>query len=93
MGTRSASVGRGLAQAQAGVGTLIAYSTQPGNVALDGQGRNSPFTSALLKNIDTPGLSLGDTMIAVRNDVLTALSLRQRTSSEEETGWAQAASG
>jgi len=70
LGTRSASVGRGLAQAQAAVGTLIAYSTQPGNVALDGQGRNSPFTSALLKNIDTPGLSLGDTMIAVRNDVL-----------------------
>jgi magnesium chelatase family protein len=27
------------------------------------------------------------------DDVLTALSLRQRTSSEEETGWAQAASG
>jgi magnesium chelatase family protein len=27
------------------------------------------------------------------DDVLAALSLRQRTSSEEETGWAQAASG
>ncbi len=77
MGTRSASVGRGLAQAQAGVGTLIAYSTQPGNVALDGQGRNSPFTSALLKTIDTPGLSLGDTMIAVRNDVLQATNGQQ----------------
>jgi len=77
LGTRSASVGRGLAQSQAAVGTLIAYSTQPGNVALDGQGRNSPFTSALLKNIDTPGLSLGDTMIAVRNDVLQATNGHQ----------------
>jgi hypothetical protein len=77
MGTRSASVGRGLAQAQAGVGTLIAYSTQPGNVALDGQGRNSPFTSALLKTIDSPGLSLGDVMIAVRNDVLQATNGQQ----------------
>ena len=38
MGTRSAGIGRGLAQVQAGVGTFIAYSTQPGNVALDGAG-------------------------------------------------------
>src|SRR5581483_2136062 len=45
MGTRSASIGQGLAQVQTGVGTFIAYSTQPGNVALDGQGRNSPFTA------------------------------------------------
>ena len=40
---------RGLAQVQTGVGTFIAYSTQPGNVALDGQGRNSPFTAALTR--------------------------------------------
>src|SRR6202022_1159779 len=51
MGTRSASVGSGLAQVQTGVGTFIAYSTQPGNVALDGHGRNSPFTAALAKGI------------------------------------------
>ena len=37
MGTRSTSIGHGLAQVQTGVGTFIAYSTQPGNVALDGQ--------------------------------------------------------
>ena len=49
MGTRSASVGQGLAQVQTGVGTFIAYSTQPGNVAVDGAGRNSPFTAALSK--------------------------------------------
>jgi hypothetical protein len=28
---------------------MIAFSTQPGNVALDGEGRNSPFTGALAK--------------------------------------------
>src|SRR5262245_54444731 len=33
MGTRSASVGTGLAEVQTGVGTFIAFSTQPGNVA------------------------------------------------------------
>ena len=47
MGTRSTAIGRGLAAASTGLGTFIAYSTQPGNVALDGQGRNSPFTAAL----------------------------------------------
>ena len=51
MGTRSAAIGQGLAQVQTGVGTFIAYSTQPGNVALDGQGRNSPFTAALTKGL------------------------------------------
>ena len=38
MGTRSASIGKGLAQVQTGVGTFISYSTQPGNVAVDGKG-------------------------------------------------------
>src|SRR5262249_42876078 len=47
MGTRSISVGQGLAQVNTGVGTFIAYSTQPDNVALDGNGPNSPFTTAL----------------------------------------------
>jgi len=46
MGTRSTEVGRGLAAAESGVGTLISFSTQPGNVALDGTGRNSPYAAA-----------------------------------------------
>ena len=70
MGTRSISVGRGLARVETGVGTLIAFATQPGNVALDGEGRNSPFTAALLKTIEQPGLNLGDVMIEVRKQVL-----------------------
>ena len=51
MGTRSIGVGRGLAAVESGLGTLISFSTQPGNVALDGIGRNSPFVSALVKHI------------------------------------------
>ncbi len=70
MGTRSASVGRGLARVETGVGTLIAFATQPGNVALDGKGRNSPFTGALVKHIGQSGRSLSEIMISVRNDVL-----------------------
>jgi len=69
--TRSANLTRGLARVETGVGTLISYSTQPGNVALDGKGRNSPFTTALLKHIETPGADISDVMISVRKDVLT----------------------
>jgi uncharacterized caspase-like protein len=41
MVTRSMEIGRGLAPVESGVGTLISFSTQPGNVALDGSGRGA----------------------------------------------------
>ncbi len=56
---------------------MIAFSTQPGNVALDGEGRNSPFTTALLRHIATDGASINDVMIDVRNDVLKATDGKQ----------------
>jgi hypothetical protein len=77
MGTRSGNIGRGLAQVQTGVGTFIAYSTQPGNVALDGDGRNSPFTAALVKGVKEPGRNLTAVMIEVRKEVLAATSGKQ----------------
>ena len=72
MGTRSAEVGRGLAAVEFGIGTLISYSTQPGNVALDGTGRNSPFAAALVKQLTGTGDDLSAILIAVRNDVMIA---------------------
>jgi TPR repeat protein len=39
-------------------GTLIAFSTAPGAVAQDGDGVNSPYTSALAEAIREPGQSL-----------------------------------
>jgi hypothetical protein len=77
MGTRSASIGRGLAAAATGLGTFIAYSTQPGNVALDGQGRNSPFTAALVRHMGVKGRNLPATMIEVRKDVVAATGGKQ----------------
>jgi uncharacterized caspase-like protein len=77
MGTRSASIGKGLAQVETGVGTFIAYSTQPGNVALDGKGKNSPFTTALAKHVREPGRDLTSVMIEVRKDVLAATGGKQ----------------
>jgi uncharacterized caspase-like protein len=75
--SRSAAVGQGLASIQSAVGTMIAFATQPDAVALDGQGRNSPFTAALLKHIRTPGTDISVMMREVRNDVLAATGRRQ----------------
>jgi hypothetical protein len=77
MGTRSTQVGQGLAAVESGVGTLISFSTQPGNVASDGKGRNSPFARALAKQIATSAESLGDLLIAVRNDVMQETAGKQ----------------
>jgi hypothetical protein len=49
---RSAS--KGLATMDAPTGTIIAYATSPGRVASDGYGRNSPYTKALVKAMQTP---------------------------------------
>ena len=71
MGTRSVSLGRGLARVETGVGTLIAYSTQPGNVALDGKGVHSPFAKAFLKHAEAPGVEIEGLMRKVRQDVIS----------------------
>ena len=45
---------RGLAFVNAPSGTIIAYSTAPGQTAADGKGDNSPYTGALLRHITKP---------------------------------------
>jgi hypothetical protein len=52
--------GSGLASANAGDNTLIAYSTSPGSVASDGSGSFSPYAEAFAKAIREPGLGLFD---------------------------------
>ncbi len=51
----------GLAQVSAPSGTIISYATQPGNVARDGEGANSPYTAALAEAIRRPGLDVFST--------------------------------
>jgi len=63
-------VGTGLAEVKGSTGTLIAYATQPGNVAMDGVGENSPFTLGLLDHLETPGLEVRDLLIRVRGSVV-----------------------
>ena len=51
----------GLAQIRAPEGTLLSYATQPGNVALDGTGNNSPYSAALAQTMQKPGLDIFQT--------------------------------
>jgi hypothetical protein len=69
---RAVNVQRGLAASNPGGGTLIAYSTKPGAVALDGSGANSPFTEALARHLRTPGLEVRQMLTRVRADVIAA---------------------
>lgn len=53
--TASRSISRGLAPMSVARGTLIAYATRDGQVALDGVGqKHSPFTQALLEHLSDP---------------------------------------
>jgi uncharacterized caspase-like protein len=77
--TRSAaSLGKGLAPIQAAGGALIGFATEPGAVAYDGNGRNSPFAAALLRHIATPDLEIQPMMTLVRRDVYAATGQRQQ---------------
>ena len=68
--TRAVTVHSGLAEMKSGEGTLIAFATSPGQVALDGEkGANSPFTRALLNHIATPGVEIQQAMTRVRAQV------------------------
>jgi uncharacterized caspase-like protein len=52
------AVDRGFSRVEPDNNVLVAYSARDGTTANDGSGRNSPFTGALLKNIETPGLDV-----------------------------------
>lgn len=61
---------RGLAIViNAPTGTFISYSTGTGQVARDGEGRNSPYTKALLENIAKSGLTINKVFMNVRSKI------------------------
>lgn len=63
------SAATGLAQMDAPVGTLIAFSTAPGSVASDGQGGNGLYTQHLLRSLREPGAKIEDVFKRVRASV------------------------
>ncbi|WP_338306435.1 caspase family protein [Bradyrhizobium sp. TM233] len=69
--TRAASIGRGLSKVEAPRGTIVSFSTQSGQTAADGVGRNSPYTAAFLKHIEEPQ-EIGDVFRDISSDVYDA---------------------
>jgi uncharacterized caspase-like protein len=76
--TRTRSVPRGLAQVEPNANVLVAYAARDGTVAADGEGRHSPFTMALLRHLETPGLEINFLFRNVRDDVMLATGRRQQ---------------
>ena len=74
----SRSVSRGLARVEpATTNTLVAFAAKAGLTALDGNSKNSPYATALVKYIAQPGLDLRRAFGFIRDDVLQATGNRQ----------------
>jgi len=70
---------QGLAQMDAPVGTLVAYATAPGSVAIDSMPglRNGLYTTHLVDALRRPGLKVEDVFKQTRNAVLRASGHKQ----------------
>jgi hypothetical protein len=74
----SRAISRGLSKVEPNSpNTLIAYAAKAGSTASDGDGKNSPFTAALVKHITKPGLDLRKAFGFVRDEVLRNTRSRQ----------------
>ena len=72
------SIGRGFARVEVQTqDTMIAFAAKPGTTAKDGDGANSPYTTALLRNLATPGLDIRLAMGRVRDEVLDSTGRQQ----------------
>ncbi len=72
------AVGQGLAKVEpTSPNVLIAYSAKAGSTAADGDGKNSPFTTALANHLTTPGLDVRRAFGFVRDEVLKTTGNRQ----------------
>lgn len=73
----SRSIGRGLASVEPEGSTLVAYSAKGGQVALDGDGANSPYVSALIRNLEKPGVEADRLFRLIRDEVMASTGARQ----------------
>lgn len=71
------SANSGLAQMDAPKGVIIAYSTAPGSVAMDGDGVNSPYSAALARHMLTADVDIEQVFKRTRRDVDAASGGRQ----------------
>ncbi len=70
-------VRQGWADLSPPAGTYVSFATAEGDTALDGDGRNSPFTAAFMRHIKTPALDVQLMMRKVRRDVIKATAGQQ----------------
>jgi tetratricopeptide (TPR) repeat protein len=75
--TTRSSNGRGLAEVKVTGATLVVYAAKDGQVALDGDGGNSPFAVAVTQRVATPGVEINKIFRLVRDDVMEATAGRQ----------------
>ena len=75
---RTRAVESGLARTEPTDNVLVAYAAKDGTTANDGTGRNSPFTAALLNNLEKPGLEVTFMFRNVRDEVMTATKREQQ---------------
>jgi tetratricopeptide (TPR) repeat protein len=69
----------GLAEIQRAKGSFIAFSTAPGSVASDGEGRNGLYTQELLKAMRKPGRTIEQVFKDVRLNVMKQSGEKQFT--------------
>lgn len=79
--TRSIStraVSRGLARVEPeSADLLVAFASKAGTVAMDGEGKNSPFATALSKYLTEPGVDVRIALGKVRDEVVAATNRSQ----------------
>ena len=68
---------RGLAQIKTDNGTLVFFAAKEGQLALDGDGSDSPFAVAVIQRLATPGVEINKLFRLVRDDVMEATAGRQ----------------
>ena len=74
----SRAIGRGLAGVEpTRPNTMVAFAAKGGSTASDGDNKNSPFTTALVKHLAKPGLELRKAFGLVRDDVIKVTNSKQ----------------
>jgi hypothetical protein len=68
---------RGLVPIEPPSSVLVAFAAKHGTTADDGFGRNSPYTTALLHNLELPGLEINYLFRNVHDEVYSATEQRQ----------------
>ncbi|QQO14045.1 caspase family protein [Bradyrhizobium diazoefficiens] len=75
---RTRAVEPGFVRVEPGDNVMVIYAAKDGTTALDGSGRNSPFSDALVRHIETPGLEITQLFRVVRDEVMQSTARKQQ---------------